>query len=91
MGIEIFPKSVKKESIIPKICMSNPKKKSIQNWKCLKIKLVKNKKPFLLHPPIPLILKVLQKIQKEGKITILITLVWKGQIWLNLLKNLISQ
>jgi hypothetical protein len=44
------------------------------------IGLVKNKNPILLHPPIPLIFKVLQKFRKKGKIDILIVPSWKGQV-----------
>jgi hypothetical protein len=34
------------------------------------------KSPVLLHPPIPLLLKVLRKFQEEGKIAILIAYYW---------------
>jgi hypothetical protein len=46
------------------------------------------KGPILLHPPIPLILKVLQRFREEGKIAILIVSSWKGQVWSSLLKSL---
>jgi hypothetical protein len=46
------------------------------------------KGPVFLHPPIPLLLKVLRKFQEEGKIAILIAPSWKGQVWTDLIKKL---
>jgi hypothetical protein len=46
------------------------------NWKNVK-------GPVLLHPPIPLLLKVSKKFKEKGKIAILIAPAWKGQVWLH--------
>jgi hypothetical protein len=48
-------------------------------------------KPFcpLIHPPIPLILRCLQKIQQEGGKGIVILPAWKGQVWANLLHRML--
>jgi hypothetical protein len=48
------------------------------NWKNVKGSV-------LLHPPIPLLPKVLRKFKEEGKIAILIAPAWKGQVWSDLL------
>jgi hypothetical protein len=39
--------------------------RSRQHRKCFKTGLVKIKDPVLLHPPIPLLLKILRKFQKK--------------------------
>jgi hypothetical protein len=46
------------------------------------------KGPILLHPPIPLLLRVLKKFKEEGKIAILIAPAWKGQVWSDLLERM---
>jgi hypothetical protein len=42
----------------------------------------------LIHPPIPLIYRALQKFSREGKMGVLITPDWKGQIWSPLLRKM---
>jgi hypothetical protein len=44
---------------------------------------------LLLHPPIPLILRSLQKFEREGKVAVLVVPDWKGQIWTPIVKRLI--
>jgi hypothetical protein len=43
--------------------------------------------PVLLHPPIPLILKTIQKFTTEGSKSILIVPKWKGQVWSTLVEE----
>jgi hypothetical protein len=43
---------------------------------------------LLLHPPIPLILRSLQKFEREGKVAVLVVPDWKGQIWTPIVKSL---
>jgi hypothetical protein len=50
-----------------------------------------NDKVLLIHPPIPLILQALRKLEREGKESILIVPDWKDQIWTPLLKKLSVQ
>jgi hypothetical protein len=68
------------------ISISNSKKRFRQYQKQLDWSNIKG--PVLLHPPIPLLLKVLKKFQEEGKIVTLIAPSWKGQVWTDLLKKL---
>jgi hypothetical protein len=48
-------------------------------------------KVLLIHPPIPLILKTLRKLEKEGSTAVVVVPDWKGQIWTPLLKRLAVQ
>jgi hypothetical protein len=47
-------------------------------------------KPYcpLIHPPIPLILKCLRKLKEEGGRGVVILPAWKGQVWANLLHQM---
>jgi hypothetical protein len=60
-------------SVIPRWDLDNVGNALRLNWKNIK-------GPVLLHPPIPLLLKVLKKFKEEGKIVILIAPAWKGQV-----------
>jgi hypothetical protein len=53
----------------------------------LRLNWANTKGLVLLHPPIPLLLKVLKKFKEEGKIAILIAPSWKGQVWSDLLEK----
>jgi hypothetical protein len=57
-----------------------PRKDPDNIGNALRLDWSKIKGPVLLHPPVPLILKVLQKFREEGKIAILIVPSWKGQV-----------
>jgi hypothetical protein len=46
---------------------------------------------LLIHPPIPLILKVLRKFEREGRVAVVVVPDWKCQIWTPLLKRLAVQ
>jgi hypothetical protein len=58
-------------SVIPRWDPDNIGNALRLNWENIK-------GPVLLHPPIPLLLKVLKKFKEEGKIAILIAPAWKG-------------
>jgi ribonuclease HI len=42
----------------------------------------------LIHPPIPLILRCLRKVEREGVRGVIIVPAWKGQTWNNLLQRM---
>jgi hypothetical protein len=42
----------------------------------------------LIHPPIPLILPCLRKVEREGVRGVIVVPAWKGQCWSNLLQRL---
>jgi hypothetical protein len=90
--MEMFSKNrhvpVKTKQTSKNLCINNSEKKPRQHRQCIEIGLVKNKNPILLHPPVPLILKVLQKFREKRKIIILIVPSWKVQVWSSLLKSL---
>jgi hypothetical protein len=45
----------------------------------------------LIHPPIPLILRCLRKVEEEGVRGVMILPEWKGQSWNHLLSSLITK
>jgi hypothetical protein len=67
-------------SVIPRKDPDNIRNTLRLNWSNIKGSI-------LLHPPIPLLLKVLKKFYEEGKIAILIAPSWKGQVRMDLFKN----
>jgi hypothetical protein len=68
----------KKNRLIRTYASVIPRGDSDNIGNALRLDWSKIKGPILLHPPIPLLLKVLRKFKEEGKIAVLIAPSWKG-------------
>jgi hypothetical protein len=77
----------KKNQLLKKYASVIPTKDPDNVKNALRIDWRKFVYPMLLHPPIPLILKTIQKFANEGSKAILIVPKWKGQVWSTLVEE----
>jgi hypothetical protein len=77
----------KKNRLLQKYASVIPSKDPDNIGNTLRLDWSKIKYPALIHPPIPLILKSIQKFAKEGTKAIIIVPKWRDQVW----SELVSQ